>query len=49
MPNTFRFPADCFTDVEPSLDLADIQAIWLRLARKDGRPLAFDVLQIVDR
>ena len=49
MPNTFRFPADCFTDMEPSLDLANIRAIRLRLARRDGRPLAFDVLQIVDR
>jgi hypothetical protein len=49
MPNTFRFPADCFTDVEPNLDLANIQAIRLRLDRKDSRALAFDVLQIVDR
>lgn len=49
MPNTFRFPADCFTDVEPNLDLANIQAIRLRLDRKDGRALAFDVLQLVDR
>jgi hypothetical protein len=49
MPITFRFPADCFTDVVPNLDLASIQAIRLRLDRKDGRAMAFDVLQIVDR
>jgi hypothetical protein len=35
--------------MEPTLDLADIRAIRLRLARRDSRPLAFDVLQIVDR
>lgn len=49
MPNTIRFPANCFTEVEPNLDLINIQAIRLRLDRKDGRALAFDVLQIVDR
>lgn len=49
MPNTFRFPADCFPDVVPKLDLTSIRAIRLRLDRGDHRALAFDVLQIVDR
>jgi hypothetical protein len=49
MLTTFRFPADCFTDVQPELGLGGIRAIRLRLGRRDGRPLAFDVLQIVNR
>jgi hypothetical protein len=49
MPNTLRFACDCFRDAEPNLNLAKIQAIRLRLDRPDGRALAFDVLQIVDR
>ena len=47
MPKTLRFPARCFTGQKEKLDLTKIQAILLKLDRKDDRPLAFDQLQIV--
>jgi hypothetical protein len=47
MLNTLRFPAKCFTGQKKRIDLTRIQAIRLKLNRKDDRPLAFDQLQIV--
>ena len=44
---TLRFPAKCFTAQKKKLDITQIQAILLKLNRKDDRPLAFDQLQIV--
>ena len=47
MLRTLRFPAGCFTGQKKKLDITKIQAILLKLDRKDDRPLAFDQLQIV--
>lgn len=46
MPETFRFPARCFSG-SGGFDIRNIQAIHLQLNRNDGRALAFDQLQIV--
>ena len=46
MPETFRFPARCFSG-SSGFDIRNIQAIHLQLNRNDGRALAFDQLQIV--
>ncbi|HEV7679485.1 MAG TPA: hypothetical protein VGQ42_13035 [Candidatus Dormibacteraeota bacterium] len=45
MLSTFRFPDHCF-GANSKLDLAHIVAIHLGLDRGDGRPIAFDDLQI---
>jgi hypothetical protein len=44
MLKSFRFPGRCFTGARRKLE---IQAVWLRLGRGDGRAIAFDVLQIM--
>lgn len=44
MPNTFRFPATCFS---AGKKLPPIRAILLQLDRGDGRALAFQDLEIV--
>ena len=45
---TLRFPAGCFAaQSERGFDISQVAAIRLRLDRDDGRPLAFDDLQIV--
>jgi hypothetical protein len=44
MLKTFRFPGRCFTGPRGQLE---IHAVLLRLNRRGGRPIAFDVLQIV--
>lgn len=47
MPSTLRFPAACFAASAAELTLDDIRAIWIRPTAADGRPLAFDDLQVV--
>jgi hypothetical protein len=47
MLSTYRFPGHCFMDTEKKLQLAQIRAIHLGLNRGDGRPIAFDDLEIV--
>jgi hypothetical protein len=46
MLETLRFPARCFAGVS-RLNINSIQAVHLELNRSDGRPLAFDQLQII--
>lgn len=46
MLKTIRFPANCFKEARPVIDLSKIQAIVIRLHRVPGRKLAFDQLQI---
>jgi peptidoglycan hydrolase-like protein with peptidoglycan-binding domain len=46
MLETFRFPAGCFAGGS-GFNIKAIKAIHLQLNRSDGRPLAFDQLQIV--
>ena len=52
MPKTLRFPIECFrTGRLPRrrFDPRQVQAMLLRLSRGDGRALAFDDAQIVQR
>lgn len=47
MLSTFRFPGSCFQAAAPRLRLRSIRAIHLELNRGDGRPIAFDDVEIV--
>jgi hypothetical protein len=47
MLSTFRFPGHCFAASEKRLRISRIRAIHLGLNRADGRPIAFDDLEIV--
>lgn len=47
MLSTFRFPWHCFVASQPRLRLRAITAIHLGMNRGDGRPIAFDDLEIV--
>jgi dienelactone hydrolase len=47
MLSTFRLPGHCFKEAEPKLVLSAIVALHLGLNRGDGRPIAFDDLEIV--
>ncbi|CAN5553355.1 hypothetical protein BH24GEM3_BH24GEM3_10950 [soil metagenome] len=44
---TLRFPARCFEQPRTRFDPSNIRAILLRTNRRDQRPLAFDMLQVV--
>ncbi|MDQ3775004.1 MAG: S8 family serine peptidase [Pseudomonadota bacterium] len=46
MLKTLRFPVSCIRGAEPGFHTTKVQAILLRMDRKDGRALAFDQLQI---
>jgi hypothetical protein len=48
MMTTLRFPVSCFKPEEGRFDVGDVRAILLRFGRAQARPLAFDVLQIVE-
>jgi dienelactone hydrolase len=45
--STFRFPGRCFAASEKRLRISRIRAIHLGLNRGDGRPIAFDDVEIV--
>lgn len=47
MLSTFRFPGHCFSDQNSKLRIDRVVAIHLGLDRGDGRPIAFDDLEIV--
>lgn len=47
MLSTYRFPGQCFAAARGRLALDDIRAIHLGLNRGDGRPIAFDDVEIV--
>lgn len=47
MLSTFRFPGHCFAASEHRLRISAIRAVLLGLNRGDGRPIAFDDLEIV--
>jgi hypothetical protein len=47
MLSTFRFPGHCFQAANQQLRIAAIHAIYLGLNRGDGRPIAFDDVEIV--
>jgi hypothetical protein len=47
MLSTFRFPGHCFAASNGKLRVSSIRAIHLGLNRGDGRPLAFDDVEIV--
>ncbi|HEY6910859.1 MAG TPA: hypothetical protein VI356_15880 [Myxococcales bacterium] len=47
MLTTFRFPGHCFAAPNKEFQLGKIKAIHLGLDRGDGRPIAFDDLEIV--
>jgi hypothetical protein len=47
MLSTFRFPGYRFAAADSRLNIANIAAILLELNRGDGRPIAFDDLEIV--
>jgi hypothetical protein len=47
MLSTFRFPGRCFAAAAPKLRIQAIRAVHLGLNRGDGRPLAFDDVEIV--
>lgn len=47
MLSTFRFPGPCFAASEKRLRISDIRAIHLGLNRGDGRPIAFDDVEVV--
>jgi hypothetical protein len=47
MLSTFRFPGHRFAAADSRLNIANIAAIRLELDRGDGRPIAFDDLEIV--
>jgi hypothetical protein len=46
MLSTFRFPGECFHAGNRNLRINSIQAIHLGLDRGDGRPIAFDDVEI---
>lgn len=46
MLSTFRFPGACFHEGNRNLRITSIQAIHLGLDRGDGRPIAFDDVEI---
>jgi hypothetical protein len=48
MLSTFRFPGQCFAAAAQGLRLSAIRAIHLGLNRGDGRPIAFDDVEIVN-
>lgn len=47
MLSTYRFPGRCFAAAERRLQLSGIRAVHLGLNRADGRPIAFDDVEIV--
>lgn len=47
MLSTFRFPGACFGVGDKNLRISAIQAVHLGLNRGDGRPIAFDDIEIV--
>ena len=47
MLSTYRFPGHCFVDPNGRFQLSKVRAIHLGLNRNDGRPMAFDDLEIV--
>lgn len=47
MLSTFRFPGHCFATTDKRLRLSAVRAIHLGLNRGDGRPIAFDDVEIV--
>jgi dienelactone hydrolase len=47
MLSTFRLPGHCFKEAEPKLALDQVIAVHLGLNRGDGRPIAFDDVEIV--
>ena len=47
MLSTYRFPGRCFVQPVGRFQLAKIQAVHLGLNRNDGRPIAFDDIEIV--
>jgi hypothetical protein len=47
MLSTYRFPGHCFADPVSRFQLGKVQAIHLGLNRNDGRPIAFDDVEIV--
>jgi hypothetical protein len=47
MLSTFRFPGECFAAGSKRLKIKEIHAIHLGLNRGDGRPIAFDDIEIV--
>jgi len=47
MLSTYRFPGHCFVDAKRKFQLSKVQAIHIGLNRNDGRPIAFDDLEIV--
>jgi hypothetical protein len=47
MLSTYRFPGHCFAASEKRLRISAIRAVLLGLNRGDGRPIAFDDLEIV--
>jgi hypothetical protein len=47
MLSTFRFPGSCFKASARQLRIASIHAVHLGLNRGDGRPIAFDDVEIV--
>ena len=47
MLSTFRFPGSCFKTSAPQLGIRTIRAVHLGLNRGDGRPIAFDDVEIV--
>ncbi len=46
MLSTFRFPGRCFAASQPRIKLRSIKALHVGLNRGDGRPIAFDDLEI---
>jgi hypothetical protein len=47
MLSTYRFPGRCFRAAQRRLRLTAIRAIHLGLNRGNGRPIAFDDVEIV--
>jgi hypothetical protein len=47
MLSTFRFRTSCFAATDKQLNVSEIIAIHLGLNRGDGRPIAFDDIEIV--